>query len=190
MTTVAIFRFPTVAFIALIVALGACTTTTVTPEFAQSPAKKYQAVALGDITVTDQKIWGHLLPHYRRAFVERIREDKTFVTVLDPAPDPLPESAILFTGKITEVDKGSKAWRVIVGFGAGRARVKGLFQIRDPRGAVLAKFESKKAYSGGAGIGGFDLLDMQDLMAKFGQDTADSVISWSKGKGLEAAPKE
>ena len=172
-----------VGFILLAVVLGGCTTTTVTPEFVRTPVERYQVVAVGDLTSED-KLWDYLLPHFRRAFVQRIQEDKTFTTALDPAPDVLLQSSILLTGKITEVDKGSKAWRAIVGFGAGRARVRGLFQIRDAKGVVLAKFESKKAYSGGAGIGGFDLLDMEDLMARFGKDTADSVIKWSKGEGI------
>ena len=69
--------------------------------------------------------------------------------------------------------------------GAGRERVTGLFEIADASGAVLARFENAKAYSGGAGIGGFDMLDLDELMEKFGAETADAVVRWSKGQALD-----
>ncbi len=190
MTIAETLRPPWAALLFLVVFLAGCTTTTVTPEFVQPPAMKYQVVAVGDISIVDKQLWGQLAPHFRRAFIERIRKEKTFTGALDLAPNPLPTEGLLFTGKITEVDKGSKAARLIIGFGAGRAKVRGQFQIRDASGKVLVKFESKKAYSGGVGIGGADFLDMQDLMAKFGEDVAGSLISWSKGQGLEPPAPE
>ena len=101
------------------------------------------------------------------------------------APEKLPPSSILLSGKITEVDKGSKALSFIIGFGAGKAHASGLFRIRDDSGDVLAKFESREAYSGGAGIGGVDLLDVDDLMQRLGEETANSVIRWSQGGSLK-----
>jgi hypothetical protein len=60
-----------------------------------------------------------------------------------------------------------------------------LFEVADQDGKVLTKFQSRKAYSGGAGIGGFDLVDMQDLARKLGEDTAESIVRWSLTGKLE-----
>jgi hypothetical protein len=60
-----------------------------------------------------------------------------------------------------------------------------LFEVADQDGKVLTKFHSRKAYSGGAGIGGFDLVDMQDLARKLGEDTAESIVRWSLTGKLE-----
>ena len=104
-------------------------------------------------------------------------------------PGPAHE-AIVVSGKLTEIDKGSTAARWIIGFGAGRAIARGTFEIKDAGGATLARFESRKAYSGGAGIGGANLLDMDDLVRKLGEETANSLIRWSNGEPLEPPAKK
>ncbi len=177
-------RTASLVLIVFAISLGGCTTTTVTPEFASSPRQEYQVVAIGDVTAED-KLWDYLVPFFRNGLIERFNDDETFTTVQDPATHPLPHSAILLSGKITGIDRGSKALRAIIGFGAGRARVRGTFEIQDAQGIVLASFASRKAYSGGAGIGGWDLVDMEDLMHKFGTETANSVIRWSQGGSLD-----
>ncbi|MFZ0692760.1 MAG: hypothetical protein WAN51_01165 [Alphaproteobacteria bacterium] len=49
----------------------------------------------------------------------------------------------------------------------------------------MTSFQTEKGYSGGAGIGGFDLVDMNDLAGKLGEETADVVGRWSKGQKLK-----
>jgi hypothetical protein len=164
--------------------LGGCTTSTITPQAVQKPAQAYKEIALGDVTV-DDKIWEPQIEHFRRGFIARLKETNAFATVSDKVPTPIPADEIAVNGRITEIDKGSRALRVIIGMGAGRARVQGDFQIDDPSGAKVVSFTSAKAYSGGAGIGGFDMLDIDDLMEKFGADTADAVVHWSKGEPID-----
>ncbi len=115
---------PAIAFMVL---LGACTTTTITPELVQpAPREMIDTVVV--------------------------------------AAGAVPPSAVVISGKLTEIDKGSTAARWIIGFGAGRAIARGTFEIKDTDGVTLARFEGRKAYSGGAGIGGANFLDMDDLV--------------------------
>jgi hypothetical protein len=164
--------------------LAACTTSTITPQVEVKPTQAYQTIALGDVDVAD-KIWAPQVEHFRRAFIARLKESNAFATVTEQPPATPAAGVLTVSGQITEIDKGSRALRAIVGFGAGRARAQGDFKITDANGAVLASFTSAKAYSGGAGIGGFDLVDIDDLMEKFGSDTADAVVHWSKGEPLD-----
>ncbi len=176
------------SYLALLVGIvafsSACTTTTITPEFSQTPTAKYETVIVGDIT-TDNELWQSRVANFRQGLTQRLTESQAFDKVLTVAPEKLPPSSILLSGRITEVDKGSKALRFIIGFGAGKAHASGLFRIRDDSGDVLAKFESREAYSGGAGIGGVDFLDVDDLMQRLGEETANSVIRWSQGGSLK-----
>lgn len=170
--------------VALIAGLAGCTFKHVTPEVFAAPTQKYSAVAVGEITAED-KLWEYLVPHFRRGLVAGLNEQKAFDNVFDPAPTSMANSAIRFTGKITEVDKGSTALRWIIGFGAGRARVSGVFEIRDAGDQVLAKLEARESYAGGAGIGGAGFLDMEDLMRRFGETMAGRVVQWSRGEKVE-----
>ena len=169
--------------------MGACTTTTVTPEFVQPPEQEVDTVIIGDIT-TDNELWQLYIPYLRLGLISKLKESEAFSEVLDTEPQILPPNAVQVSGKLTEVDKGSKAARWIIGFGAGRAKARGEFQITDSAGLTLAKFQSWKAYSGGAGIGGADFLDMDDLIEELGGETAGSVIRWSRGEPLEPPKKK
>lgn len=164
--------------------LAGCTFKSITPEVLAAPTQKYSAVVVGDLT-TEDKLWEYLVPHFRRGFVQHLTEKKAFDNVMDPAPVSLADPAIRFSGKITEVDKGSTALRWIIGFGAGRARVSGVFEIRDAGDQTLARIEAKESYAGGAGIGGAGFLDMEDLMRRFGETMAEKVIQWSRGEKVE-----
>jgi hypothetical protein len=74
------------------------------------------------------------------------------------------------------VDEGSAAARFIIGFGAGRAKARGIFEIHDSNGVALARFEAREAYSGGAGIGGASFVSMEQLLSKLGESTVKSVV--------------
>jgi hypothetical protein len=164
-----------------LIVLAACSTTTITPEKTEKPAEAYATVAVGEFAPTD-KLWEANMARFRAALVGRLRAAQAF-EIADPAPAELLPSAFRLSGRITEVEKGDRALRLIIGFGAGRARVAGQFEIAD-RSGVVARFETRKAYSGGAGIGGMDFIDIDDLMQKLGEATAEAVIRWSKGGSL------
>lgn len=182
-------EIPTLIIMVGSIILSACTTTTITPEITERPSQRVDTIAVGNLEAADT-LWEDKIPYFRRALVERLRESKAFRQILDPAPEPLPEGTVRLSGHVTEIDKGSQALRLLIGFGAGRARAAGTFEIRDQDGTLLARFESRKAYSGGIGIGGIDLLDMDELAQRLGEETADTVIRWSQGRPLQPPQSE
>jgi len=171
--------------VAIVVLLGACTTTTITPELVQpAPEQKIDTVVVAELTSEDELLELYI-PHLRQGLVARLREAEDLREVIVGSASTAPPAAIVISGKLTEIDKGSTAARWIIGFGAGRAIARATFEIKDAGGVTLARFESRKAYSGGAGIGGANLLDMDDLVRKLGEETANSLIRWSNGEPLE-----
>jgi len=174
----------TLATLLLVGATAGCTFKQVSPEVLKAPPQKYPLLVVGDITCGDP-LWEPLVPHFRRGLVTRLKEQKAFDEVMDSAPTPLPEGALYFSGKISEVEKGSAALRWIVGFGAGKAHVSGSFELHDAGGQSLAKLTASESYLGGAGLGGAGYLDMEDLMGRFGESTADRIVKWSRGEKLE-----
>ncbi len=171
--------------VTIVVLLGACTTTTITPELVRpAPEQNIDTVVVAELTSEDELLELYI-PHLRQGLVARLREAEDFKEVIVGSASPAPPAAIVLSGKLTEIDKGSTAARWIIGFGAGRAIARATFEIKDAGGATLARFESRKAYSGGAGIGGANLLDMDDLVRKLGEETANSLIRWSNGAPLE-----
>ncbi|HKF74234.1 MAG TPA: DUF4410 domain-containing protein [Stellaceae bacterium] len=166
--------------------VAACTTTTITPQYANPPERKYDMAAVGEVTATD-KLWDGLIPYFRRGFRDQLSKDNSVASVSeDPPAAPVGASMLVVVGTITEIDRGNAAARFIIGLGAGRAIARGMFEIRDGDGTVLAKFESRKAYSGGAGIGGADMVSMEELVQQLGAETANVVARWMKGQRLDA----
>jgi Domain of unknown function (DUF4410) len=163
-----------------------CTTTTITPEYSNRPENTYDMAAVGEIATSD-KLWDGMIPYFRRGFRDQLSQDKAFASVSENAPTaPVAASTLVISGTITEIDRGSAAARFIIGFGAGRAIARGTFEIHDANGVMLAKFESRKSYSGGAGIGGMDMVSMEDLVQQLGAETAKVVARWTKGQKLDA----
>lgn len=174
---------PAVVAIAVAGLSAACTTTTITPEVAELPSLRVEVIAVGEVSSADP-LWQGQLLYFRRALVERLREAETGARILEPGPETLGRGTIRLSGTITEVDKGNRFLRNVVGFGAGRARIAGVFEIHDGTGTLLARFESRKAYAGGFGLRGPSFLDMDDLAEKLGQETADTVVKWLRGVPL------
>ena len=163
-----------------------CTTTTITAQLANPPENKYDMAAVGEVAATD-KLWDGLIPYFRRGFRDQLSKDNAFTSVSeDPPTAPVAASTLIVVGTITEIDRGNAAARFIVGFGAGRAIARGTFEIHDANGVTLAKFESRKSYSGGAGIGGMDMVSMEELVQQLGAETANVVARWTKGQRLDA----
>ena len=160
-----------------------CTGTRISPKEITPALKTYQHLAVGEIGVVDELWKGHL-PFLRRGLKERLQKKGEFATILDPAPDTLPQNTLLVTGQVTNVKKGNQALRILIGFGAGAESISGDFALYDESGTQLGAFQSQKSYAGGLGIGGADLMEMDDLMQKLGEETADAIIRWTKGKPL------
>jgi hypothetical protein len=176
------YKLAGLAAFALLASSG-CANTTITPAQAIKPTQTYDTVALGEVSVSDA-LWAPYVLYFKKGFTEQLPKEG-LTKAVEPAPDPLPANAISVTGRLTEIDKGDRALRLIIGFGAGRETAQGSFEIRDAQGSVLAHFESREAYSGGAGIGGGDLLDAEDLTQRLGEDTAKAVARWTRGQALD-----
>ena len=176
-------RFIPVLMVGLIA--SACATTTVDKNMLQTPAKTYPIVVIGDFN-TDDNLWQSYVARARRGLDTKLMDSKAFTQVVDPGASPLPANAVVVTGKVTEADKGSTAARWLIGFGAGKAHITAEFQLAEPNGVVLGKFSVRKAYSGGAGIGGANLLDMDDLAQQLGEETANTIVAWAKTGSLQA----
>lgn len=163
---------------------SACTFQAVRPELSIKPTQKYTTFIVGELRVAD-KTWEPLLPHFRKGVIERLTKEKYFESVAEAGPAVATAPAVILSGTITEVDKGSAALRLFVGMGAGQAKVKGTFELKDATGQTLAKFEGRRSYLGGAGMGGAGLLDMDDLAQRLGETVAETALRWSRGESIE-----
>jgi hypothetical protein len=163
----------------LLATLAGCTGTTVRPSNTQQIVPKtYTVAVVGEITTNDE-LWHAYTIEARRQLISELNESQAFSQILDSVPPPGGQ-VVIVTGQITDVDKGSTAARVLVGFGAGRAHITGDFQLKDSSGASLGAYSVRKTYAGGAGIGGIGFLDMDDLAQKLGNEAADSLADWAK----------
>jgi hypothetical protein len=166
--------------------LSGCTGTTVRPSMThQEVPKTYSTVAVGQITGSDE-LWHNYTIEIHRELAAELIASQAFSQVLDPAPTPAPADALLLSGHITDVHKGSAAARWMVGMGAGRAYLTAEFELKDASGSQLGTYSVRKTYAGGAGIGGAGFVDMDDLAKKLGKEAADSLANWAKtGKFME-----
>ena len=163
----------------LLAILAGCTGTTVRPSNTQQIVPKtYTVAVVGEITANDE-LWHAYTIEARRQLISELNESQAFSQILESAPPP-GGHAVIVTGQITAVDKGSMAARMLVGLGAGRAHITAEFQLKDSSGASLGTYSVRKTYAGGAGIGGIGFLDMDDLAQKLGNEAADSLADWAK----------
>lgn len=164
--------------------VAGCTTVTVTPESAVAPTQTYKAVVLKKVAVSDPE-FGYLGPFFQEAFIRRLKELKSFGEVSAESADKNGSAnpqTILISATLTKVDKGDAALRFLVGFGAGREHVTAQVNIMSVDGKRLGQFKVRKAYSGGAGIGGVGFLDIEGLTQQVGEQCAQSLVDWSQGK--------
>ena len=159
--------------------LTACTGTTIRPETVRESVQHYGIIVVGDVSGKDE-LWKSYAVEMRRSLSTELGASKAFTQLVDPAPPTTLPDAVRVTAQITEVAKGSEAMRWIVGFGAGKAHMTAEFKLLDPAGAELGTFSLKKTYSGGLGIGGAGMVDMDDLANKLGKQAADAIVVWSK----------
>jgi hypothetical protein len=166
--------------ILILLLLIGCTTTSVQPEMFRQPAAAYRVIVVGAVSAADEDLGHTAVVLARRGLVAELIKSQQFAEVLDTAPIPPQPGSLLTSGKITEIDKGSTALRVLIGFGAGRSRMAGEFKLSDASGATLAQFSVSKEYSGGAGIGGADLVDMDTLATQLAEAAASAIVNWTQ----------
>lgn len=153
------------------------------------PQQRPGALAVGEINITDVRISEpeqKILIHAFQLGVEKwCTEHKTFefrkeVTAINGG-----SAAIVVNGVITEIEKGSASARFWVGMGAGQQRVQGNFYVNAADGTKLTAFSARKSYLGGQGIGGWDMMKLEDLMDELGQLVAETTDKWLRGEKIE-----
>ncbi len=153
------------------------------------PAIKATAVALGELRVTDGRLTGTEQEAMAKAFQSGVEkwcaEHRSLEVLKNVDLTNLPPSAVLLEGKITEVKKGSAAARFWVGMGAGQQRALGEFALRDQVGTNIICFQARKSYLGGTGIGGMDMLKLEDLVDQLGQLVAETTDRWLRDGKFE-----
>lgn len=156
------------------------------PELSLPKPNNAHVLILGDVK-SDRPGWQSLQPVFRRKFVEYLSEQRVFESVIDNAK-PSGDTLILI-GNITEVDEGNRAARAVIGFGAGKAKLKGKFELQDTIGGTLLRFESYSAHYGGVGlllgvsgvIGGAQ-GGVETLIKSFAISVAQNVMRWAGKK--------
>jgi hypothetical protein len=171
--------------LALSLVLAGCTGEAVTSTNVQMPTQAY-TIALGEVTVEDSA-WQKLVPYFRLGFTQRLQELNGSLPVVETVSTPVPPDAAVVSGQIIQATEGSEALRLVIGMGAGSARVSGEFEIRDAAGNHLAQFKTSSRYSGGIGFGGIGEADVNAMMSKMGAKAADAAWHWSKGQPMEEA---
>jgi hypothetical protein len=169
--------------VALVMFAGACTTVTVTPEAAAPPNQAYHAVVVA-ISGAKTPQLEQLDPYFKEGLLRRLRELNAFNTILEAPAAPTSPDTLLVSGTVTGADKGDEALRWLVGMGAGREHVTAELELRTSDGKSLGTLKIRKAYSGGMGIGGAGFIGMEGLTTQVGEQAAQTLMDWSRGKNI------
>lgn len=172
-----------VAAASLLLLASGCTTVTVTPEAIAPPKQQYHTVIIGLIEPKTSDLV-YLNSYFREGLVRRLHELKAFDTIAEAPATAGATDALSVFGTVTEADRGDAALRFLVGFGAGREHVTADLELKDSKGNILGHLQIRKAYSGGAGIGGAGFIDMEDLTKQVGEQAAQTLLDWSRGKDV------
>lgn len=160
----------------------ACVFAAVKPGAVTAPPQQYRSLVIGEIE--SEKLSPELKEKFVTALREKLAAANVFETVAVSAQGEAPAPSVRLTGTITEFNKGNAALRVLVGFGAGRARVEGAFKLADDE-QDLARFSVRRTYAGGLGIGGAGFVSTESLLDRLATTTAESVQRWMRGESLE-----
>lgn len=152
------------------------------------PKDRPSAIALGELKITDARLTSQeqkVMTHAFQLGLEKWCAEHKSLDLLDQIDATnVPPTALILRGSITEVEKGSAAARFWVGMGAGQERAQGEFSLHSPDGTQLTTFVARKSYLGGSGIGGWDMMKLEDLLDKLGQLVAETTDKWLRGEKL------
>jgi hypothetical protein len=183
---------PGVLLAAALIVLTGCVSTfkEIKPLASGPPPKERPSVLMvGELQISDSRIAESEQKALGNAFqlgVEKwCTEHKAIAIRNGTGGGNLPANSIVLNGKITEIEKGSAAARFWVGMGAGQQRAQGEFVVHDADGTRLTSFTARKSYLGGLGIGGGDMMKMEDLLDQLGQLVAETTDKWLRGEKID-----
>ncbi len=90
-----------------------------------------------------------------------------------------PAGALLVEGKFIEMDPGSMAKRMFIGYGAGKSGVTAKGTVKGPDGKLIAEFQQRRI---GMRSRGLEML--RDDTREIGEDLAKFLNKWASGKKL------
>jgi hypothetical protein len=162
---------------------GSCSS--IDPSAEQPPAGPVREIAVGGFDSSDPDRQ-RIARHFRRELAARLRDSEAFEAVLLPPPPRLPADAVLVTGRMTDVSDGSDALRFLIGGGLGASSVNARIELQDAAGQTLAVFEdSRHAAQSSLSMTPWAGTDADEVAAAMADGTAEAIIRWSKGEGLE-----
>lgn len=152
------------------------------------PNQRPSVLMIGELEISDARIAEPeqkiLVNAFQLGVQKWCAEHKAIGIHKDSCPTNLPPNSILLKGNLTEIEKGSAAARFWVGMGAGQQRAQGEFAIDSADGTRLTSFTARKSYLGGLGIGGGDMIKMEDLVDQLGQLVAETTDKWLRGEKI------
>jgi len=87
-----------------------------------------------DQLAASDELWRNYTIEIQRELAAELIASKAFSQVLDSTPTAPPADALMVSGRITEVEKGSAAASWMVGLGAGRPHKTTEFELKDASG--------------------------------------------------------
>ena len=114
------------------------------------------------------------------SFAARIKKlaPATEVSILT-ADAAVPAGAVVFEGQFIEMDPGSMAKRMFIGYGAGKSGVTAKGTLKSADGTLLAEFQQRRI---GMRSRGLEML--RDDTKQIGEDLAEFLNKWATGKKL------
>lgn len=156
----------------------------VTPSLVQPPPSAPAALIVGELVAADPRA-RRLARIVRAAMIDRLVRAEAFAVIYDRAPGELAEGALVLDGEVTEADRGSDAWRFVLGAGFGRPRFAAAFTVADAAGDARVSFTAASDEDGPGGLTGhWEPLSMEGLAADLGVEAADAVVRWARGDGV------
>ncbi len=126
------------------------------------------------------------LEYFRRKLAARLRDSEAFEAILLPPPSSLATDAVLVTGRMIEVSDPSDALGFFLGSNFWNGRVRARILLEDSMGRTLVEFEdSAQSDEGALPLTPGEERDADAMTAAMAGGTADAIVRWSKGEGLE-----
>jgi hypothetical protein len=174
--------------IVLILSSGCSITVAQKPDINLVKPNDAGILMIGEFT-SDHPGWKSLEPSFRRKVVKCLLDEKVFDNVIGVSRHK--SGALLLAGNIKEIDEGSSVARTLISFGAGKATIKGQFELRDYSKKTLLRFESHGSEYGGGGllfgvaglVGGMG--GQERLIAGLAASVAHTIERWTKGDDLD-----
>jgi hypothetical protein len=168
-----------------VVCMGVSGCSSIEPMVEQEPAGTVRSIAIGGFGSSDPDRQ-RIARHFRRELAVRLRESEAFESILLPPPPDLPADAVLVTGQLTDVSDGSDALRFLIGYGVGASSARARIELRSASGQTLVVFEdSARGVEGSSTLTSWVSSDADEVAALMAEGTADAIVRWSRGEGLE-----